>query len=169
MGMKLPRPYPGSTFRTENRQTETLSEGTEFVHKADSSLHFYLFLQLIAPRVMFSARLHHSAFDIFVNKSAQSTLCQTCSLGLSLAPMNTYLFLGAYVKLFDFCAGCFQHFCLIYWIQRSKQESIICLARAYVYVFHQQNIVPMNKAVASTRERFYFALIYYNEWIINNY
>lgn len=58
--------------------------GTQFVYKVDSSLRFYLFLQLIAPRVMFSVCLHHSVFDIFVNKSAQSTLCQTCSLGLSL-------------------------------------------------------------------------------------
>lgn len=76
--------------------------GTQFVYKVDSSLRFYLFLQLIAPRVMFSVCLHHSVFDIFVNKSAQSTLCQTCSLGLSLARANTYLFLEANMKLFDF-------------------------------------------------------------------
>lgn len=73
-----------------------------FFLKADSSLRFVFVLQLIAPQVMFSTRLHHSMFDIFVNKSAQSTLCQPCSLGLSSAGASTYLFLRAAVKLFDF-------------------------------------------------------------------
>lgn len=50
-----------------------------------------------------------SVWCFFVNKSLQSTLCQTCSLGLSLAWVNTYLFLGGNEKLFDFCAGCSLH------------------------------------------------------------
>lgn len=73
-------------------------------------------LHLIAPQVMFSALLHHSQLDIFVNKSTQSTACQTCSLGLSSAHVNTYLFLWAAMKSFDSWLGCLSHFCLIMWI-----------------------------------------------------
>lgn len=73
-------------------------------------------LHLIAPQVMFSACLHHSQFDIFINKSAQSTACQTCSLGLSSAQVNTYLFLWAAMKSFDSWVECLSCFCLIMWI-----------------------------------------------------
>lgn len=61
-------------------------------------LYVLFVLQLIAPQAMFSARLHHSIFDIFVNKSAQSTLCQAWSQ-LSL---SEFIFLRVAVKLFDF-------------------------------------------------------------------
>lgn len=94
--------YQGITQAARLEKNRNSQHGTGFVYKADSSLRFLFVLQLIAPQVMFSVRLHHSVFDIFVNKSAQNTLCQTCSLGLSSARVNTYLFLGADVKLFDF-------------------------------------------------------------------
>lgn len=107
--------------------------GTQFVYKVDSSLRFYLFLQLIAPRVMFSVCLHHSVFDIFVNKSAQSTLCQTCSLGLSLARANTYLFLEANMKLFDFFELAAHSISV--WFTESKGHNRRALSASFMRVF----------------------------------
>ncbi|KAF3855797.1 hypothetical protein F7725_016520 [Dissostichus mawsoni] len=43
----------------------------------------------LPPGPQSPVRLHPSVFDIFVNKSAQSTLCQTCSRRLRLAPDGT--------------------------------------------------------------------------------
>lgn len=61
--------------------------------------------------------------------------------GSQLGPSEYNLFLEANKKLFDFLEpAASQHFCLIYWIERSPQESIICLIYAFIYILSNMSV-----------------------------
>lgn len=111
------------------KKNGNLQHGTEFVHKADSSLHFYLFWSSLPLRSCSQCTsIAQRLIFLSINHCKAPRVRHALWVSAWLEWMHIYSWERVWnCLIFELAAHS------IYWIQRSQQEDIICLIYAFTH------------------------------------